>query len=55
MGSANVKKIINYFKERVSFKTQNFKAGEYLFHEGIVADKAYIIREGECKIIKLKD
>ena len=49
MGSHAVKRIINYFKEK------KFKAGDYLFEEGIIADKAYIIREGECRLTKLKD
>ena len=46
MNNRAVKRVSNYFREK------RFTAGEYLFYEGVIADRAYIIREGECKLIK---
>ena len=41
-----MKRVIKWFKEK------KFRAGEFLLKEGAVADRAYIIKEGECKFIK---
>ena len=46
MNNHAVKRISNYFREK------RFTAGEFLFFEGVAADRAYIIREGTCKLIK---
>jgi len=48
MGSAAKERIISYFKEKT------FKPGEELEVEGVKAEKAYIIREGECKLVSTR-